>query len=85
MQQKINSRWAARRPQAKVKRCGKSAPAFEVTQMACKPRSEQDQIGVLWRGPRRTRVGCLRLVVTRALEEWLLKTEPGLQADSKYG
>jgi len=43
--------------QVRVKRCGKSAPRVWQQTWQGKPHPEQDQIGFLWRGPRRNRVG----------------------------
>ena len=82
MPQKIY-RQSAQAP-VRVKRCGKSAPHFRRREWQGKPRLEQDQIGVRYRGPRCTRVGCWSLRVSSGLEEWSSTTEPGLSAHSKF-
>jgi hypothetical protein len=46
--------------------------------------SKQDQIEKQTRGPRGFWVDCLSVQVTERLDEWLLSTEPGLQADSFF-
>jgi len=75
---------ATRCAQVRVKWCGKSAPRGWQQTWQGKPHSEQDQIGIRWRGPRWIRVGCLRYMVTCIPDEWLFSTEPGLQANSLF-
>ena len=73
------------RDQARVKRCGKSAPRSWRQDWQGKPRREQDQAER--RGcPSRyhVRVGCTRRRATGVLEKWTLTTEPGLQARSGF-
>jgi len=80
--------------QARVKRCGKSAPRLRQRRRHGKPHREQDRIGAA-RVREATlassailaaaRVGCSRHGAIRAPEEWPsrrdpLQTEPGLQA-----
>ena len=74
---------------ARVKRCGKSAPrrwqhsTARQTPPGARPNRE---VAVPQKTAARARacfrVGRLRLAVTQVPEEWLLSTEPGLQADS---
>ncbi len=45
--------------QVRAKRRGKSSPRGWQHPWQGKPHLEQDQIGKLWRGSRRLRVGCL--------------------------
>src|SRR3954454_25099449 len=46
-----------RKEWVRVKWCGKSAPRAWQHEWQGKPHLEQGQIGELWRGPRRSRVG----------------------------
>ena len=62
----------------RVKGCGKSAPRRWQHRRHGKPHPEQGQIGERSRGPRGSRVGCLRRAVTPARDGWLPTTEPGL-------
>ena len=73
--------WPLRRRQARVKRRGKSSPRAWQHGRHGKPHPEQGQIGKHGRGSRCFRVGCLSVLVTARLEEWLPTTEPGLSID----
>jgi len=62
----------------RVKGCGKSAPRRWQHRRHGKPHPEQGQIGERSRGPRGSRVGCLRRAATPVRDGWLPTTEPGL-------
>jgi hypothetical protein len=81
--------------EARVKRCGKSAPANRVTGRLGKPHRKQDQAGRSLRTRKRergagrsvssiVRVGCWSRRAIAGREKWSLTTEPGLQARSAF-